>query len=155
MKVSKNPARIVLDLRGDSVWIVAVMKKTIFAILAGVVIVATGCVSTVNDSHAFAITPGRDSVAGRYQRSLDQVYAASVTVIQNNGVLVTEFVPHDNTNAVRALQGRVSDRKVWIRVESVDPKTTQVDVQARTKWGAKDLDLVHEIEKEIALQLAR
>jgi hypothetical protein len=26
-------------------------------------------------------------------------------------------------------------------------------VQARTKWGNRDLDLVHELEKEIALQL--
>ena len=49
----------------------------------------------------------------------------------------------------------MSDRAVWVRVEAVDPKTTQVDVQARTKWGTRDLDLVHELEKEIALQLAR
>jgi hypothetical protein len=30
-----------------------------------------------------------------------------------------------------------------------------VTVQARTKWGAGNIDLAHELEKEIALQLAR
>ena len=131
------------------------MKKTIFTVLAGAALITVGCVSTVSDTNTFATTWGKDSVAGRYQRSLDQVYAASVTVIQANGVLIQEFIPHDNTNAVRSLLGRVNDRKVWVRVETVDPKTTQVDVQARTKWGTRDLDLVHELEKEIALQLAR
>jgi hypothetical protein len=55
---------------------------------------------------------------------------------------------------VRSLEGRVNDKKVWIRVEAVDPRTSQVDVQARSKWGTTDVDLVHELEKEIALQLA-
>ena len=131
------------------------MKKSIFAVLAGAALITAGCVSTVSDTNTFATTWGKDSVAGRYQRSLDQVYTASVAVVQANGVLIQEFIPHDNTNAVRSLLGRVNDRKVWVRVETVDPKTTQVDVQARTKWGTRDLDLVHELEKEIALQLSR
>ena len=131
------------------------MKKSIFAVLAGAVIVATGCVKTVSDSSTFAVSYGRDSVAGRYQLPMDAVYKASVAVIQHDGVLVTEIVPHDSTNAIRSLQGRVNDRKVWIRVEQVEPKISQVDVQARTKWGRVDLDLVHELEKEIALELAK
>jgi hypothetical protein len=131
------------------------MKKIIFAVLAGAAVIVTGCVSTVSDTHTFAVSYGKDSFAGRYQRPLDQVYQASVAVIQANGVLVTEYVPHDTTNSVRSLQGRVNDRKVWIRVEQVDPKISQVDVQTRTKWGRTDLDMAHEIEKEISLQLAR
>lgn len=132
------------------------MKKIFFAVLAGVaVVVATGCVHTVSDTSTFAVSYGKDSVAGRYQRDLDTVYKASVAVIQNDGVLLAEYIPHDNTNAVRSLAGRVNDCKVWIRVEQVDPKVSQVDVEARTKWGRVDIDLVHELEKEIALQLAR
>ena len=50
---------------------------------------------------------------------------------------------------------RFAQRNVWIRVTAVDSRTSQVDVQARGSWGNSDLDLVHEIEKEIALQLAR
>jgi hypothetical protein len=131
------------------------MKNLIFAVLAGATILATGCVKTVSNTNSFAVSWGKDSVAGRYQRTLEQVYQASLVVIQNNGVLIQEYIPHDNTNAVRSLLGRVSDRKVWVRVEAIDPKTSQVDVEARTKWGTRDLDLVHQLEKEIALQLAR
>ena len=131
------------------------MKKLILASLAGAALIATGCVQTVNDTHSFAATWGKDTVAGRYQRPVDQVYQASLAVIQNNGVMISEFIPHDTTNAVRSLEARVNDRKVWIRVEGVAPNVTQVDVQARTSWGLRDLDLVHELEKEIALQLAR
>lgn len=130
------------------------MKKTIFAVLAGAAIITAGCVKTVSDTNAFAVSYGKDSVAGRYQRDVDTVYQASKAVIQTDGVLLTEYIPHDNTNAVRSLEGRVSDCKVWIRVAQVDSKVSQVDVEARTKWGRVNIDLVHELEKEIALKLA-
>ena len=144
-----------LDERGVFGCIVCNMKKMIFAVLAGAALVATGCRSTVADTHTFASTWSKDTITGRYYRTVDQVYHASVTVIQNNGVLTTEYIPHDNTNAVRSLQGKVNQNNVWVRVESVDPKTTQVEVQARGSWGGSDVDLAHELEKEIALQLAR
>ena len=132
------------------------MKMKFFAVLAGAALVATGCVSTVSDTSSFAGNPwSKDTFAGRYQRPVEQVYQASVAVVQSNGVLIKEYIPHDNTNAVRALEGKVDDNHVWIRVSSVDAKTSQVDVQVRTAWGNSNLDLVHEIEKEIALQLAR
>jgi len=43
---------------------------------------------------------------------------------------------------------------VWIRVEAIDPQITQVTVQARTSVGG-DSQEAHELDKEIALQLAR
>jgi Protein of unknown function (DUF3568) len=131
------------------------MKMKFFAALVGAVIVTAGCVSTVSNTHSPALTWSKDKVEGRYERSVDQVYQASVAVIQNNGVLLTEFIPHDSTNTVRSLQGKVNERNVWIRVESVDPKITEVTVQARSTWGVSDVDLAHELEKEVALQLAR
>jgi Protein of unknown function (DUF3568) len=132
------------------------MKMKIFAALVGAVIVTAGCVSTVSDTHSPALTWSKDKVQGRYERSVDQVYQAAVAVIQNNGVLLTEFIPHDSTNTVRSLQGKVNEKNVWIRVEAVDPKPiTEVTVQARSSWGVSDVDLAHELEKEIALQLAR
>jgi hypothetical protein len=132
------------------------MKKIFFAALAGAAIITAGCVSTVSDTHSPAVTWSKDKVQGRYERSVDQVYQASVAVIQNNGVLLTEFIPHDSTNTVRSLQGKVNEKNVWIRVEAVDPKPiTEVTVQARSTWGVSDVDLAHELEKEIALQLAR
>jgi len=121
--------------------------------MAAAALITAGCTSTVSDTHTFATTFGKDSMAGRYQRTPEQVYAAALTVIQSNGVLVEEFVPHDSTNVVRSLHAKVNQRNVWVRVASVDPVTTQVDVQARTKWGTRDQDLTHELEKEIAVQL--
>ena len=131
------------------------MKKVIFAAFAGIVILATGCVKTVSGTHSPALTWSKDRVEGRYQRSVDQVYQASVTVIQNNGVLITEYIPHDTTNTTRSLQGKVNEKNVWVNVAAVDPTITQVTVQARSTMGVSDVDLSHELEKEIALQLAR
>jgi len=127
-----------------------------FAILAGAALLATGCVQTVSDTHTFATTWSKDTLSNRYQRSLDQAYQASLTVIQNSGVLLTEYIPHDNTtNAVRSLKGKINQSEVWVRVEAVDPRTTQVDVQARGSWGGSDVDMAHEVATEISLQLAR
>ena len=117
--------------------------------------VTAGCVSTVTDTHTAAVSFAQDRVEGRYQRPLDQVYQASVQVIQNNGMVITEFIPHDTTNTVRSLRGKANQCDVWLRVEAVDPQVTQVTVEARTKWGGSNIDLAHELEKEIALQLAR
>jgi len=144
-----------LDLRGVFGCIEASMKKTIFAFLAAAALIGTGCVSTVSDTHTFASSFGQDSMAGRYQRTPEQVYAAALSVIQSNGVLVKEYVPHDSTNVVRSLEAKVDQRTVWVRVASVDTTTTQVDVQARTKYGFRDQNLTHELEKEIAIQLTR
>lgn len=130
------------------------MKKTIFAVLAGVALAATGCVKTVSDNHAFATTWSQDTISGRYNRTMDQVYHASVQVVVNNGVLVREYIT-PGTNVVRSLEGKVNQQRVWIRVEAVDSKTTQVDVQARGSWGGSDVNLAAQLEKEIALQLAR
>src|SRR5277367_586652 len=116
------------------------MKMKIFMAFVGVAIVATGCISTVSGTKTPALTWSKDQVEGRYERSVDQVYQASVAVIQHNGVLLTEFIPHDNTNTVRSLQGKVNDKNVWIRVEGLDAKpTTQVTVQARSSWGVSDV----------------
>lgn len=136
-------------------WTVANMKTKILAAFAGIgmVLLATGCIHTVSGTKTAAMSFGEDSFSGRYERSPDQVYQAAVTVLNNNGVLITEYIPHDTTNSVRAMYGKVNQRNVWIRVEPVDPKVTEVTVEARTRAGLRDQDLVHELEKEIALQL--
>ena len=131
------------------------MKTIFFATLAGVALVITGCISTVSDTKTAGMPLQQDRVQGRYPRTLDQVYQASVQVLGHNGVVLTEFIPHDTTNVVRSVQGKVNDCNVWMRIETVDSQITQITVQARTKWGGSDVDLAHELEKEVALQLAR
>jgi hypothetical protein len=131
------------------------MKKIFFGVLAAIALVAAGCVSTVTDTHSPALTWSTDKITARYERSLDQVYSAAVSVVNNNGVVLTEYIPHDTTNSVRALTGKVNEKNVWVRVEMVDPKITQLTVQARSKWGVSDVALASELVTEIALQLAR
>lgn len=131
------------------------MKMKIFAAFAGIAtaIVTAGCVSTVSDTHTAGIyTP--DSVVGRYQRPFDDVYSAAVQVVSHDGILVTEYMPHDTTNTVRSLEGKVNGEKIFVQVESVDPQVTQVTVQARSGMVG-DTQEAHELDKEIALQLAR
>jgi len=131
------------------------MKMKIFAVFAGIALVATGCISTVSGTHTAAVPFTKDTIDGRYQRTVDQVYQASVQVIQNNGVLITEYIPHDTTNTVRSLKGKVNQCNVWISVQAVDPQISSVAVEARSKMGISNVDLAAELEKEIALQLAR
>jgi len=131
------------------------MKKLFFAALAGIVIVTAGCISTVTDTSSPAMTWSTDKISARYQRSVDQVYQSAVTVIQNNGVVLTEYIPHDTTNLVRALSGKVNQKNVWVRVEAVDSKITELTIQARSSWGVSDVALASELVTEVALQLAR
>ena len=131
------------------------MKMKIFAALAGIgmVIVTAGCVSTVSDTETAGIY-SPDSVIGRYQRPFDDVYNAAVQVVTHDGVLLEEFAPHDTTNEVKSLKGKINGENVFVRVEAVDPQITQVTVQARTGMVG-DRQEAHEVDKEIALQLAR
>jgi hypothetical protein len=131
------------------------MKTKIFIALAVTAIATAGCITTVSDTKTPGNPIGTDTVGGRYQRPVDEVYRAAIQVINNDGTLQTEYIPHDTTNTVRAFMGQVNQNKVWVRVEAVDPQITQITVEARTKWGNQDLDLAHEFEKEVALQLAR
>jgi uncharacterized protein DUF3568 len=144
----------VLDGGGDFDCNAGIMKKIFFAAFAGLVIVTAGCVSTVSGTHTAALTWSKDNVTERYQRTVDQVYQAAVAVVQNNGVLVTEYIPHDNTNVVRSLTGKVNERNVWIRVEAVDPNVTEVTVQSRSTTGISDVALASQLVTDIALQLA-
>ena len=133
------------------------MKNFIFAALAGIVVLTAGCVSTVSGTHSPALTWSTDKINARYQRTVDQVYQAAVVVMKNNGTITTEYIPHDTTNSVRSLTGRVNDKNVWVRVEAVDTATpvTQLTIQARSSMGVSDVSLASELVTEVALQLAR
>jgi hypothetical protein len=62
---------------------------------------------------------------------------------------------HQGDDSVaKALEGRVNQRRIWIRVEPVDDLVTSVVVQARTSAGGTDRELAFELEKQIAIKLA-
>ncbi len=121
----------------------------------GALILVAGCVGTVNDRSTPGVPFVKDRVEGQYERTVEQVFLASRDVVSNLGTLSNESTLYSQTNTVKTVQGKVNQRTVWIRVEGVDPKPiTRVTVQARTSGGGVDVDLAHEIEKQIAIKLA-
>jgi hypothetical protein len=52
------------------------------------------------------------------------------------------------------LEASVDERKIWIKVEEFDTRTTRILVQARTKGGAPDMEMAAFIDKQIAVRLA-
>jgi hypothetical protein len=131
------------------------MKQKLFLIALGAAILSAGCVGTVTGRHTGGVPFVKDTVEGRYERPVDQVFEAAKEVVKFNGTLVNESILHNETNTVKTVEGKVNQRNVWVRVEAADPKITAVSVQTRTLNGGSDVDLAHEIEKQIALKLVR
>ena len=130
------------------------MNTKMLVVLLGGLVLVSGCVSTVNDRHSFALSPGTDKFEGRYERPLDQVYQCAVEVMNANGTIARESVLNPGPTQVKTIEGKVNTRNVWVRVEAVDTKVTAVKVQVRTKGGGRDLVLTQELQKQIAIKLA-
>jgi hypothetical protein len=130
--------------------------KTYFALsLIAACFLVAGCVSTVSDQKTGAVPFVKDKVGAKYERPVAQVHEAAKQVIQFNGTLLRDTSLLGNTNTTYALEGKVNQRTVWVRVEALEPRLTLVQVQARTKMGGTDVELVHELDKQIALRLSR
>ena len=127
--------------------------KMLVGLIGGLLLVGA-CVSTVNDRHAFALSPGKDKFESRYKRPVNQVYDAAVEVVKSSGTIERESIISPGTNAVRSIEAKVNGRKVWVRVESVDPQVTSVKVQVRTSGGGTDLDLTQQLQNQIGINLA-
>lgn len=140
-----------LDRGAESVCMAA-MKIMVLLALAALVAAGAGCVKTVAGGSTFAVPFVKDRMPGRYERPVEQVFEAAKEVITYNGTLLQSST-HYEANATRSVVGKVNQRSVWVRIEAIDPKTTEVTVQARTTAGGTDLTLVHELEKQIALKL--
>lgn len=131
------------------------MRTTLFAVIVAAGLAATGCVSTVSGDKTAAVPFVKDQIRGRYERPLDQVFEAAKQVVTLNGTMVKESILHSETNTVKTVEGKVNQRSVWVRVESMDPKVTEVVVQTRTSGGGTDIDLAADLEKQIALKLVK
>jgi hypothetical protein len=134
------------------------MKTKFFAVVAGTaaaLVLVSGCVNTVSGRKTAGVPFVRDTFSGQYDRPVDQVFQAAKSVVGEMGTLSNEGTLYDQTNTVvKTVEGRVNQCKVWVRVEQIDPKTTGVAVQTRTRGGGSDVDLAHQIDKEIAVKLA-
>jgi hypothetical protein len=131
------------------------MKLKLFLSLIATVILATGCVNTVSGRKTAAVPLVKDRIEGRYERPAAVVFEAAKEVVKFNGTIVNEVTRHQTNGVIRAVEGTVQGRKVFVGVSEVDPKISSVVVQVRTTAGGTDQDLAHELEKQIALKLVR
>jgi len=90
----------------------------------------------------------KDTIEGRYERPVLDVWAAAQDVLNFNGRIYSKDVMKST------LEASVNQRTVWVKVQPVDEKVTKVTVQARSRLGGGDVALASEIDKQIALRLA-
>ena len=109
-------------------------------------VLVSGCVAT-QDGHLSAGMPTKDKLVSRYERTIPQLQAATRAVLTRNGKLLMD----DSVGNV--IKAKVNERDVWVKLEAVDPKVTQVTVQCRSNVGG-DIEWTAEISKQIAVQLA-
>jgi hypothetical protein len=130
------------------------MRKLIFPLAqaAMAVLLFAGCVQTVNDRTTPGVPLVKDTIRARYERPVNDIFEAAKSVVEKDGTLLIESTLHQ-TNEVKIVEGRVNQRKVWIRIEALDPKVSEVTVQTRTSGGGSDVDLAAQLDKEIALKL--
>jgi hypothetical protein len=128
------------------------MKTKLFVlfVIAGLAGLGVGCVETVDGRNEAAVPFMKDKLESRYERSVPQIVEAARYVLNQNGKLVA-----DNT-VNNSLEGRVNQTTVWIKVDQIDAAKpiSQITVQTRTKDRVADLDLAHEIDKQVALYLS-
>src|ERR1041385_7377102 len=129
---------------------IAAMRTNAFFLLAvtTLAVVVSGCVSTVDGRREAGNPLVKDKLVRVYERPVLQCWAAAKDVLNATGTIYSEDVMQSTVSA------RVDTRTVRVKVESLDPKTTRMTVQCRTKGGSGDLDLAGEIDKQIAIRLA-
>ena len=118
------------------------MMKFLTTISLGVALLAaTGCYSTQEGRSKFGTPWAKDTIESRYERPVDQVFAAAKDTLAFNGTLTGE-----NTIA-KTLAASIDNRTVWIKVDEVEPRISRIFVQARKSGGLADIFLASEIDK--------
>ncbi len=127
------------------------MRKCCFtALVLGLLVVAgTGCYSTLDGRVQGGRPFAKDRIESRYERSVEQIFAAAKAVLSFNGTIQGE-----NTIS-KLLWAKVDTRTVYVKIDEVEPKVSRVTVQVRTRGGGTDIDLASEIDKQIALKLVQ
>src|SRR5882724_7846166 len=124
-------------------------KLCVLSALAALAVIVAGCVQTVDGRSQMGDPFVKDKVEGRYESAVPAVMGAARAVIKFNGQLIA-----DNT-VNNSLEGKINQESVWVRVVELDAvkPVCSVTVQARKRSGGSDIELAHDIEKQIGLQL--
>jgi hypothetical protein len=132
------------------------MKKGFFTLLAGVaVFTLVGCVNTVTEQKTAGVKLASDKLVNRYEVPVNQAFDAAKTALKNFGKISRESTLLQSSNQVRTLEGEANGRNVWVRLEALEPKLTEVTVQARSTWSGSDMQTAHELATRIALELSK
>ena len=130
------------------------MKTKVLAVLFGGLLATAGCVGTVTGGKTGGVPFVKDTFESAYRLPPEVIFTAAKEVIRADGVLVNEGINYSQTNAMKVVEGRVNQRKVWISITPANAQVTTVAVQTRTSAGGPDLTLANQIDKEIAIKLA-
>jgi hypothetical protein len=123
------------------------MKLLTTISLGAALLAATGCYSTQEGRTKAGIPWANDTIESRYERSVEQVFAAAKEALAFNGTLTGE-----NTIA-KTLVASIDNRTVWVKVDEIDHGVSRIFVQTRKSGGRADIHLASELDKQIALRL--
>jgi hypothetical protein len=122
-------------------------KLMIFALVCCVFTSFVGCVRTLDERVHGGMPFKKDSIEGRYDRSVAQLFDTAKVVLTREGTIVGE-----NTIS-KVLEANVNNNRVWVKVEEVEPKVTRIVVQARDRYSNGNIELAAQIKEKIALAL--
>jgi len=129
------------------------MKKAMSLLVLVVAGGLVGCVHTVTENQPGRGPGYRDYVEARHAKPVDVVFEASKRALLSFGNITTDGKVFATTNQVRIVEGAVNGKRVYIRVEAVDPLATSVRVQVRTKAGMTDLRMANDLVQQIDMEL--
>ena len=70
-----------------------------------------------------------DTIESRYERPLEQIFKATVQVLNDMGTVSVEDIKG------KTIQAKVNTRSVWVKVDEVEPRVTRILVQVRSSGG--------------------
>jgi len=107
----------------------------------------SGCYKTQEGRRRAGLPGVKDTIEGRYERPVEQVYESARATLAFNGKITQQ------NDSARVLEAQVNNRTVWIRVDEVEPRVSRIFVQARRSGARGDINLAAELDKQIALRL--
>jgi len=123
------------------------MKWLACVLLCAVLPLLNGCRGTVAGGSKMGVPFVQDTIESRYPRSIDKVQNAARETLSFNGTITSD------DSVTRTLQAQINNKRVYVKVEELEPQVTRVLVQVFSKGGGTDIQLAAEVDKQIALRL--
>ena len=120
--------------------------KVLSSLFLSVLLLAAGCVSTVDGRSKAGVPLSKDKIVKRFNRPMQQTVLSTRAVLSRDGKLLVDNI------AANAFEATVKDCRVWVKLEEVEPQLTQVTVQAR-RGANSDIEMAADISTKIAVQL--